>query len=229
MQDAALEVESNIVASQKLKGKVDRKKQSVDAPSSSDTKMEKMAKMLDSLTSEMSKLRVQGNQPMKGKEPNNFNKQVHILQRDRDAAEDQRIRAPFQNAVLHEEQDLSQGEGEEYDDINCVEDQVDSSFLTQCDYEEALMSEQINQASFEESLYQADDQGGYNLRSKPTAAKSAIAAPAKKSAAPAKQIAAPAKKSAAPAKQIAAPAKQQQKKLSLKLLIKSYSKLHWMR
>ena len=228
MQDAALEVESNIVASQKLKGKVDRKKQSVDAPSSSDTKMEKMAKMLDSLTSEMSKLRVQGNQPMKGKEPNNLNpknpnaspyrrnnKQVHILQRDRDAAEDQRIRAPFQNAVLHEEQDLSQGEGEEYDDINCVEDQVDSSFLTQCDYEEALMSEQINQASFEESLYQADDQGGYNLRSKPTAAKSAIAAPAKKSAAPAKQI--------------AAPAKQQQKKLSLKLLIKSYSKLHWMR
>ena len=50
MQDVALEVESNIMASQKLKGKFERKKSSVDPPSSSNTKMEKMAKMLDSLT-----------------------------------------------------------------------------------------------------------------------------------------------------------------------------------
>ena len=56
MQDAPLEVESNIVASQKLKGKVDRKKQSPD-PSSSETKIEKMAEMLNSLTSEISKLK----------------------------------------------------------------------------------------------------------------------------------------------------------------------------
>ena len=53
MQDVALEVESNIMASQKLKGKFERKKSSVDSPSSSNTKMEKMAKMLDSLTSKM--------------------------------------------------------------------------------------------------------------------------------------------------------------------------------
>ena len=52
MQDVALEVEPNIVASQKIKGKLDKKKQSSDplGPSSSENKMEKMAKMLDSLT-----------------------------------------------------------------------------------------------------------------------------------------------------------------------------------
>jgi hypothetical protein len=46
MQDVALEVESNIMESQKIKGKVERKKFSVDPPSSSNRKMEKMAKML---------------------------------------------------------------------------------------------------------------------------------------------------------------------------------------
>jgi hypothetical protein len=58
MQDAALEVESNITASQKLKGRVERKKSGVESSSSSNSKMEKMAKMLDSLTSKMSKLKV---------------------------------------------------------------------------------------------------------------------------------------------------------------------------
>ena len=59
MQNATLEVESNIVASQKIKGKVDRKKQFSDplGPSSSKNKMEKMAKMLDNLIDDMSKLK----------------------------------------------------------------------------------------------------------------------------------------------------------------------------
>jgi uncharacterized protein YajQ (UPF0234 family) len=59
MQDAALEVESNIMASQKLKRKVERNNFSIEPPSSSNTKMENMAKMLDNLTSEMSKLKIQ--------------------------------------------------------------------------------------------------------------------------------------------------------------------------
>ena len=56
MQDAALEVESNIVASQKVKGKIDRKKQLADSirASSSENKIDKMAKLLDNLTAEMS-------------------------------------------------------------------------------------------------------------------------------------------------------------------------------
>jgi hypothetical protein len=74
MQDVALEVESNITASQKLKGKnwAEKKKSVVEPSSSSNSKMEKMAKMLESLTSEMSKLKVQNQQPAKEKEPNTF-------------------------------------------------------------------------------------------------------------------------------------------------------------
>ena len=37
-----------------------------------------------------------------------------------------------------------------------MEDEVDYSFLTQAEYEEALIDEQIT----EEALYQADGQGG---------------------------------------------------------------------
>ena len=59
MQDVSLEVESNIVASQRVKGKMDRKKKSSDplGASSSENKIEKMAKMLDNLTVEMSRLK----------------------------------------------------------------------------------------------------------------------------------------------------------------------------
>ena len=62
MQDATLEVESNILASQKVKGKIDRKKQPVDpsGASASENKIDKMTKLLDNLTVEMSKLKDQG-------------------------------------------------------------------------------------------------------------------------------------------------------------------------
>jgi hypothetical protein len=70
MQDAALEVESNITASQKLKGRAEKKKPAVESSSSSsNSQMEKMAKMLDTLTSEMSKLKVQNQTPARAKEP----------------------------------------------------------------------------------------------------------------------------------------------------------------
>jgi hypothetical protein len=59
MQDVALKVESNITTSQKLKGRAEKKKSTIEPSSSSNSKMENMDKMLDSLTSEMSKLKVQ--------------------------------------------------------------------------------------------------------------------------------------------------------------------------
>jgi hypothetical protein len=43
-----------------------------DPPSSSNTKMEKMAKILDILTSEMSKLKIQSQQPVRSKESNAY-------------------------------------------------------------------------------------------------------------------------------------------------------------
>jgi hypothetical protein len=116
MQDAALEVESNITASQKLKGRAEKKKSTVDSSSSSNSQMEKMAKMLDNLTSEMSKLKVQNQPPAKAKESNTFaprnpnafpyrrnNPQTQILQRDRNSNEDQRIKVPLQNVVMDED------------------------------------------------------------------------------------------------------------------------------
>ena len=122
MQDVALEVESNIVASHKIKGKVDRRKQSSNplGPSSLENKMEKMAKMLDNLTVEMSKLKYWGQLPIRGKGSNDFSPknpnifpyrrndpQAQILQRDRNLAEKQRIKAPFQNSMLEKEQELT--------------------------------------------------------------------------------------------------------------------------
>ena len=74
MQDATLEVESNILASQKVKRKVDRRKQPTDysGASKSENKIEKMTKLLDNLTAEMSKLKDQGHMPMRGKVPSDF-------------------------------------------------------------------------------------------------------------------------------------------------------------
>jgi hypothetical protein len=52
MQDATLEVESNILAVEKFKGRGDRRKQKGETSSSSvDPNIENMAKMIESLTS----------------------------------------------------------------------------------------------------------------------------------------------------------------------------------
>ena len=85
-----------------------------------------------------------------------------------------------------------------------MEDEVDYSFFTQEDYEEALMDEHIN----EEAVYQVDDQGGYNLRSRMTA-------PPKKNVVPAKQPFALAKRVIVPPKKMAIIPKQLQRPVHL--------------
>ena len=80
-----------------------------------------------------------------------------------------------------------------------MEDEVDYSFLTQVEYEEALMNEQIS----EEAVYQVDDQGGYNLRSR-------LISPPKKNVVLAKQPAPAKKVSILPKKMVVIP-KQLQK------------------
>jgi len=63
MQEAALEVESNIMATEKLNGQVDRRRLRGEASSSptstSEPKLEKMTKMIESLAAEISKLKVE--------------------------------------------------------------------------------------------------------------------------------------------------------------------------
>jgi hypothetical protein len=69
MQDVAIEVESNILAADKLKSRSDRdrKKQKEELPSSSnlasDSKMDEMDKMLKTLTYEMERLKMEQKQP----------------------------------------------------------------------------------------------------------------------------------------------------------------------
>ena len=90
---------------------------------------------------------------MRGKGPNSFvpinpnffpyrinNPSDQILQRNRNQAEDQRIKATFHNVVLEEEPEFTQEEGQAEDNINYMEDEVDLSFLTQAYYEETLMN-----------------------------------------------------------------------------------------
>ena len=103
MQDVSLEVESNIVASHKVKGKTDSKKQPAYpiGDSSSKNKIDRMTKLLDNLTTEMSKLKDQGHLHVRGKGPSDFaprnpnfvpyrrgNPLVHILGRERNQWED---------------------------------------------------------------------------------------------------------------------------------------------
>jgi hypothetical protein len=69
MQDSALEVELNILAAHKLKGNTDRRKPRDKYSSSYHTnpKLDKMDKMLKSLTYEISKLKIENKQLVKGR------------------------------------------------------------------------------------------------------------------------------------------------------------------
>ena len=142
-----MEVESNIMAAEKLKGNVDRRRQRGESSSSSNPKIDKMTKMIESLASKISKLEFEKH-PGKGRAPNTFapknphsnpyrrtNEQLQILQRNKDANEDQRVKAPFQNAVMEEEQ------FEEDDEIHCLEDKGNASFLTSSAYEKSLCND----------------------------------------------------------------------------------------
>ena len=118
MQDAALEVESNIMAPEKLKSHADRRRQrgedSYPSASSSDTKLDKMTRMIESLAAKISKLEAEPNSG-KARLPNTFaprnsnpfrrtNEQMQIIQKGKETNEDQRVKAPFQNVVMEEEQ-----------------------------------------------------------------------------------------------------------------------------
>ena len=119
--------------------------------------------MIESLASEISKLKVEQHLG-KGIVPNTFaprnpnpnpyrrtNEQLQILQRNKDANEDQRVKAPFQNAVVEEEQ------FEEDDEIHCLEDKGNASFLTSAAYAKSLCNDQINQECDDESILQTVD------------------------------------------------------------------------
>ena len=100
------------------------------------------------------------------------------MQRNRNTNEYQKVKAPFHNAVMEEEQ------FEEDDEIHYLEDKGSASFLTLAAYEESLFNDQISQGWDDGVVLQADDQHKYNLRSKKNTANQA---PVQKVVVPAKQ------------------------------------------
>ena len=146
IQEATLEVESNIMAAGKLKGHANRRRQRGEASSSSSSsepKIEKMTKMIESLAAKISKLKVEQSSgkarlpsTFAPRNPNPFrraNEKLQIIQRGKETNEEQKVKSPFQNLVMEEEQ------FEDEDEIHCMEDKGSAAFLTLSAYEESLM------------------------------------------------------------------------------------------
>jgi hypothetical protein len=177
MQDAAVEVESNILVVDRLRNKADRdvSRRRTEASSSHSSplplQMDEVAKILKSLSDRMDKWELEGkptyrnpqNTDNRGfRRPGNHMPQtLPKEQRSRDR-DDQRIQTPLQNSLVAHE------EGEEVDEldpeIHCIEDTSPFPHLTQSAYEESLINTQINELSKGEKASNTPNR--YNLRSK---------------------------------------------------------------
>jgi hypothetical protein len=153
MQDASLEVESNVLAVDRLRRKSDRDKgrgrseASTSGSSASHPQVDELTKMVKSLSVEMEKMKFEGKQGYKNvsnvdnrgnfRRPNNNAPQIMPReQRDRDR-NDQKIQTPLQNNLV----DDQEREEEEIDpEIHCIGDTSPFPHLTQSAYEESLMN-----------------------------------------------------------------------------------------
>jgi hypothetical protein len=182
MQDVVVEVESNILAADRLRNKADadRRKGRSEASTSGTLvphpQVDELTRMVKSLSAEMERMRVEGRQAYKGpqnaekgggfRRPNNFSPPNVQKERGRDR-EDQRIQAPFQNNFVAEDEE---GETDKFEpEIHCFGDTPPFPHLTQSAYEESLMDGQLNELSKGDKV--SGGRGRYNLRSdKKTAA-----------------------------------------------------------
>jgi hypothetical protein len=178
MQDVTTEVESNILASDKLKSRSDRdrKNQKEELPSSSnstsDIKMDEITKMLKTLNSEMARLKMEQKQPNRPaqeggyRNPNQFrrpNNVPQILPRERKNQDDQEVLPPFQNNAVDEEED---NDGIEEDFAVLLNDSESIPLhVTQQEYEDTLIANQFEEGD-EEEIVQCEPTGKrYILRS----------------------------------------------------------------
>jgi hypothetical protein len=142
MKDASIEVESNILAVDKLRSKADRdrrKGRSEGSTSSSfatPLQMDKVTKLLNSLSSRMERVELEGkksyrNLPNVGnrgnfRRPTNSPQTIQRDQRNRDK-DDQKIQTPLQNNLVIDEDE----EEEDIDpEIHCLGDTSSSPHLT---------------------------------------------------------------------------------------------------
>jgi hypothetical protein len=172
MQDATLEVESNILAVDKLRGKSDRDRRksraeaSTSDSSSVNPQVDELTKSVKSLYAEMEKMKLEGKQNYRNTQDignrGNFMRQNNapqILRRDQRNRDDQKVHTPLQNNMVDDEV----GEDEEtYLEVHCVGDTSPSPHLTHFVYEESLMDSQLNELSKGEKTN--ENQNRYNLR-----------------------------------------------------------------
>ena len=159
MEEAALEVESNILASTRLKVNsdqqtFDRKGKKEVAPvvstsQSADSKIDEMHKLVKILTAKLNKLDLEknSNRPAQERErnpnnPNHFRRQLaprfiprerrnNDIKRERREAEDQKVPPPLQNNVNDEGEEEEDGMFEDTNqDINYFGELLTKGFLT---------------------------------------------------------------------------------------------------
>jgi hypothetical protein len=177
MQDAAVEVESNVLAVNRLRSASDRNmsKNRPEASSSSPSPLphqtDETARALKSLSARMERWELEGkpiyrnpqNADTRGfrKPNNNVPQDFPREQRSRDR-DDQRIQTPLQNNLdSHEEREEIDELGPE---IHCIEEAPPFPHLTQSAYEESLMSIQIHELGKGERAGHTPNR--YNLRSR---------------------------------------------------------------
>jgi hypothetical protein len=199
MQDAALEVESNVLAVDKLRSKADRDRgrgrseASTFGSSASHPQVDELTKMVNSLSTEMEKMKFKGKQGYKAaqnvdkrgnfRRPNNT---PQILPRDPRNRErdDQKIQTPLQNNLVVDEE----REEEELDpEIHCLGDTSPFPHLTQSTYKESLMDNHLNEMSKGDKA--SGSQNRYNLRSKKKEGKPDVLEQPSKAENPAKDVA----------------------------------------
>ena len=152
LQDATIEVESNVLVGNRLRNKANANKRrerleaSTSGPSVPHPQVDELTKMVKSLSAEMERMKVEGRQAYKGPQnaknkggfsrPNNVASLTMQRERERDR-EDQKIEAPFQNNfVAEEEEGETDGIGPK---IHFFREIPPFPHLTQSAYEESLM------------------------------------------------------------------------------------------
>jgi len=142
MQDVAFEVESNILVAERLEGDAERRRQRGESSSPYDFEIDKPARMIELLASEVSRLQAEKYSEEAGvpcdfclPKPNPYRgaqKQLQILQRNQDANKYQRVKTLCQNIVMEEEQ------LDEEEEVHGLEDKGSAPFLTRAAYEKAI-------------------------------------------------------------------------------------------
>jgi uncharacterized small protein (DUF1192 family) len=176
MQDAAIEVESNILAANRLRSKADAdRRKGKSETSTSGTlvphpQVDELTQMMRFLSEEMERLKVERKKMKKGpqstenkggfRRPNNIAPPTMHREKGRDR-DDQIIQAPFQNNFVADEEE---GETDELEPkIHCLEVTPPFPHMTQSAYEESLMDSQLNELSKGDKA--SGVRGRYSLRS----------------------------------------------------------------